>query len=96
MSAPPAVGSPPLALAESAAQANTPNLLAAGQKQLVRVRARALAWWSPKGPRERLTVAVLAIGVFVLVSATIAAVAMFAHPSNAVPDTETSPQNSHN
>jgi hypothetical protein len=91
----PAVGSPSLALTENAAQPNTPNLVAAGKEQLVRVRARALAWWSTKGPRERLTVAVVAIGVFVLVSA-LAAVATCARPSNAVPDTETSPQNSHN
>jgi hypothetical protein len=63
----------------------------------VRVRVRALAWWSPKEPRERLKVAVLAIAAVALMSAAIAAATMFARPSHAVPDnTESSPQNSHN
>jgi hypothetical protein len=64
------------------------------------ILAPALARWLParlQGWRgERLAVAVLVAGLVALVAAAVGAATMFAQPTDAVPDAQSSPQNSHN
>jgi hypothetical protein len=97
--APPPVISQSPALKQNDAQTSSPHAPTAVRELAAPVPARALAPWMLKwqGLRgERLAVAILVAALVALLGAAIAAATTFAQPSDAVPDAQSSPQNSHN
>jgi hypothetical protein len=94
--APPPVVIPKSPLPYQSAPPGSAPIAVARKDRLATFKARAMAWWSAKEPRERRVAAVSFIAVLALVTIAMVALAMTVHPSSAVPNAQSSPQNSHN